>query len=423
MTPHRFRVRTEGLVENVDGWRSVSLVRSAATDEAAEGRSALEGTLSGLLQCENLMVLCGLGTSLCIRKQDDPKRSPFPTMRGLWKAVADRVGEAQLESVRKRVSQVGGENIEDLLSRCQMALSLEAAPSEQASDHKSESPDLRAFVTTAETAIRNSMTAALSDEQLADHVAFLRRLVSRPPRLPRVELFTTNYDLCFELAAARLGLPVLDGFSLGAPHRFHAETFDYDIVTTSSYAKEPDFIPHLLRLYKLHGSVNWHRGENFVEKRDTPENPALIYPQVGKYAMSYSPPFLELMSRFQSALRRRNLGVLIVCCGLNDLHVAEPVLSAISSNPGLRMVICAPDLCHEDAAALTEGAPSAPVLASNRVLSHVAQLISAGDARLTLLSATLPGLLRLMPPQPSPTESEQHAARLSQAHGRPDGSR
>jgi hypothetical protein len=52
-------------------------------------------------------------------------------------------------------------------------------------------------------------------------------------RLPawtsRTQIFTTNYDLAFELAASRTGFAVIDGFSHVSPQRFDSGFFDVDL--------------------------------------------------------------------------------------------------------------------------------------------------------------------------------------------------
>ena len=138
----------------------------------------------------------------------------------------------------------------------------------------------------------------------------------------------------------------------------------------------------------------------------------LIYPQSGKYAASYSPPFLEVMSRFQGMLRNRNVGLLIACCGLNDLHIAEPVLAAVKSNTSLRVVVLRPDLCDVDAQKLYNKADMNGVATTNDILRQLNQLIENGDTRLTLINGFFPDLVKLMPMLPVQTDAEQHEARL-----------
>jgi hypothetical protein len=347
-------------------------------------------------------------------------------MSSLWGKVSEKVGANNFQRIREAVGLAESQNnIEELLSRCQMRLALSLPQS--ISVVKSETPqsvstvdavqisdslNIKTFVKAAEEVIRDECRQALETKATEVHEDFLRRLVRRGPRRPRVNLFTTNYDLCFETAAARTGMPVIDGFAFSVPPRFNPEIFDYDIVTNSSYSKEPDFVPRLLRLFKLHGSVDWHMQDAAVIKKGDTDSPVLIYPRAGKYAASYSQPFLEVISRLQGFLRQRNLGILSVCCGFNDLHIAEPVLSAVKSNASMRMVVCAPDLCDKDARDLYGDSHVEGATKTNPALRQLDYLIDNGDSRITLINGFFPDLARLMPTVAAQTDAEQHEARI-----------
>lgn len=404
----RFRIDDSHNPECVTGWTNASSLKLDTASAPLEAKKASEAwtaatrTLSDLLQCDHVMVLTGLGTSLCIRNAAGT--TLFPTMSTLWSKAKHEFGKIAFNKVCRLVNYEGEENIEDLLSRCQMAEALNGG--------QSQVPDILQFIKSAEKTIRQACRQTLSEEDTITHEDFLRRLTRRSSRRPRACVFTTNYDQCFEVAASRIGLTVIDGFSFSTSPRFLPEMFDYDVVTGSSYSKEPDFIPRLLRLFKLHGSVDWHFRDGTLEKNGNTENPVLIYPQSGKYAASYSPPFLEIMSRFQGMLRNRNVGLLIACCGLNDKHIAEPVLSAVKSNTSLRMVMCAPDLCDVDAQSLNNTTDATGAVTRNPVVRQLNQLIDNGDTRLTLINGFFPDLVKLMPMLPVQTDAEQHEYRI-----------
>jgi hypothetical protein len=407
----RFRIDATDAPPKVANWTPINLNPASLDDLSKEARLVAERAVAELLQCDQVVVLAGLGISLCIKDPADGK-SVFPTMRTLWGMVSEEVSADAFKEVQGAVGFTNGENIEELLSRCQMKLGLEPTPSAGVcttpATVPTPGPDIANFVKAAEKIIRTECRKNLTAEATGVHEDFLRRLVRREPRRPRANLFTTNYDLCFETAAARIGLPVIDGFSFSVPPRFQPEVFDYDIVTSSSYSKEPDFVPRLLRLYKLHGSVDWNAQGPAITKKPDTDAPVLIYPRAGKYAASYSPPFLEIMSRLQGLLRHRNIGLLSVCCGFNDLHIAEPVLSAVKSNSSLRMVVCAPDLCDLDAERLgTKGAAE-----TNPSIRQLDRLINYGDSRITLINGFFPDLVRLMPMLAMQTDAEQHEARI-----------
>jgi hypothetical protein len=70
-----------------------------------------------------------------------------------------------------------------------------------------------------------------------------------------VELFTVNYDLLLETALEKLHVPYFDGFVGNLRARFHSEMVE--AVPTGDDEWVPAFF---VRLWKLHGSVNWLLG-------------------------------------------------------------------------------------------------------------------------------------------------------------------
>src|SRR6185312_10525762 len=119
------------------------------------------------------------------------------------------------------------------------------------------------FLTTSKKMILTKCTAFVKPEdkeQLQAHRTFLHRLSRRRARDSRVKIFTTNYDLCFETAAARQGLIAIDGFSFGQPREYDPRFFLYDIVRRSKTGDDlGNFVEGIFQLFKLHGSVNWAR--------------------------------------------------------------------------------------------------------------------------------------------------------------------
>ena len=408
-----YRYDSTAKPEDVHSWVAVSN-QVKHDDERYSVRQEVANTIATVLQCEQLLVLTGLGTSLCVREGE---KSKFPTMGDLWaqieneteaRAKAAKSAANDVDEFKNICSSVGyasGQNIEDLLSRCQMKLELEGEESQ---------PALLRFKTESEKIIQQACKQDLTAEDTTTHEAFLLRMLQRSPRKARAHLFTTNYDLCFESAAARRGITFIDGFSFALPQRFQPEAFDYDIITQSTFESDQVFLPKLLRYYKLHGSVDWEVRDGVVWKNADAEQPLLIYPQAGKYAASYSPPFLELMSRFQWLLRQRNLGLLIIGCGLNDLHISEPLLAAIKSNPSIRAIVVSPDLCPLDAARMyiKGDERSAGAVAFNPKLSQISQMIENGDGRLSLINATFPEFISLMPTVQAVSSRDQHEERI-----------
>ena len=229
------------------------------------------------------------------------------------------------------------ENIEALLSRCDAYLQIK------------KSANVEKFVSASKAVILKKCSEFLdsaNDLQLASHRTFLHRLSRRRVRDSRMKLFTTNYDLCFERAAGKQGLIVLDGFSFTQPRQFDPRFFLYDIVRRPSTGDEVgNPLEGVFHLYKLHGSVNWDQsasGDIEIKSDPTPETACLIYPAKGKYQQSYVQPHLELISQYFSALREPNTCLIVSGFGFNDDHLSEPILAAVRTNPYLRLIIVNP---------------------------------------------------------------------------------
>jgi hypothetical protein len=307
-----------------------------------------------------------------------------PTMAELWDA-AGKIGGDSFAALKSKVNyDPAAKNIELLLSHCQMSESL-----------KSE-PQVASFVRDTEKMIVSSCRFVKKETLLSNHEAFLRKTARRSARLPRMKLFTTNYDLCFERASSRTQFIVIDGFSHTQPQEFDGSHFSYDLVRREQEKDAPDYIPNVFHLHKMHGSVDWRQDEGVVVRDPDAPRPLIIYPRVGKFESSYGQPYLEMMARFQFALRQPKTGVLIIGFGFNDNHVVQPILSAIRANVGLKLMAVSPHIADSE----------------NAAIKQITALIKAGDWRLSLVNASFKEFVGVIPDLVQQTEQEQHFARV-----------
>lgn len=149
-----------------------------------------------------------------------------------------------------------------------------------------------------------------------------------------VEIFTINYDLALETALESLHVPYFDGFvgALRAPfytHLVEAAALDSD-----------DWLPaFLVRVWKLHGSVNWEWGSDphgdIVRLGTTVSScsPAAIYPSDTKYDESRRVPFVVLQDRFRRALRQPETLLLISGYSFRDEHLNEMIFDTARQRP------------------------------------------------------------------------------------------
>lgn len=299
---------------------SHGLTDTEISAKVAENKQYVHDFLLKSLQIPNLSFFAGSGTSL-----GDVQG---PSMRDLWeKAVkSDRRSTEVQEKVRY---QEENPNIEHFLSQCDAYLAF------------NDDPDVDAFMLDVKSIILHECSSFIGNgsSDISAYQSLLQKLARRRVRDPRLKVFTTNYDMCFETAAANLGMMVIDGFSYSRYRRFDPKFFDYDVVRRELESHE--FVEGVIKLYKIHGSVGWERkGKDIFEvSSPEPQDAVLIYPAKGKYQQAFLQPHLELLSRFLEMLRIPNTCVMISGFGFNDDHLSEPIMSAIESNPSLKLII------------------------------------------------------------------------------------
>lgn len=309
--------------------RSVSWVDVPVTSgQEDKGRDRLVQILSGALTTRNLLLLTGSGASQAVKG---------PSMNDLWNACSKLEGHAEVVKAVNHPRVKGRENdIEHLLSLCLFYSRLY-------DENDSNGKKVRKFQTGAEKEIsrlcRNFVGAP---ENLTPYIELLRKLVPRRSDFPRTRVYTTNYDLCLEVAAEHLGMPYLDGFSFGYPRRFHGRWLDYDFIKRGRDRAGSEFLDGVFQLLKLHGSIDWelHEATRAIFRSQKPDTPHLVYPRDEKFALSYEQPFLEMISRYQSSLREPDTCLVVVGFGFSDHHLVQPIRSALLTNPNsFKMVI------------------------------------------------------------------------------------
>jgi hypothetical protein len=320
------------LFHNETVWRPLKADGDEESKKAAEQTGQmLRERLGSLLLSQNLLLLVGSGASVAVGG---------PSMPALW----DEAAESQKAVFAEVCEAVGHpqakKDIEALLSRCQGALAF--APAKAAI--------IKAFIESVEGIIRDRCrkvetwekvkgTKQTPLETITPHLTLLSRVVPRRQDLPRTRVFTTNYDACLELAAKERRMPILDGFDLITPRTFDGRWFDYDFVRRSTREGAPDYLESVFHLYKLHGSVDWHRSSDGIVRDLDTKTPYLIYPREEKFALSFEQPFLEMMSRFQMALREKDTALILVGFGFNDHHLNQPIYHALATNPNFKLLV------------------------------------------------------------------------------------
>ncbi|HLN07285.1 MAG TPA: SIR2 family protein, partial [Acidimicrobiales bacterium] len=142
----------------------------------------------------------------------------------------------------------------------------------------------------------------------------------------------------------------------------------------------------LVRLWKLHGSVNWaweNRGRTDVIRLGVPvasDEVAAIYPSDTKYDESRRVPFVVLQDRFRRALYTAESLVLVTGYSWRDEHLNELLIEAARRRPRSEIITFTRSTIP---AAVAENATSLPnlqaVTAKEAVLGGVKAAWKAPD--------------------------------------------
>ncbi len=199
------------------------------------------------------------------------------------------------------------------------------------------------------------MLLSVTSPNFDHHVRFFQGLKRRTFGLPStVWIFTTNYDVLLETAAAMAGVRLENGFS-GTTTSF------LDIGRFGQLHGAVDgqrFLPYaglVVKLVKLHGSLSWYvNGGQVLEQHPTslaPTSPrTMVLPRRRKVMDTLSPPYDQLF-----ALASRTIGNecrYLISCGFSygDEHINQNILL-----PALRAGRCRlTALCGFDPLGLTD---------------------------------------------------------------------
>jgi hypothetical protein len=258
----------------------------------------------------------------------------LPDINGLEAKVKEDLDITQRSAFDMQLS---GRNLEQVLSRLRRIAGLLSG------DQKID--DLTAAL--AEDLDRSVCKSIIRALDLAEaDMTPVRRLAAWAARadyrLP-VEIFTVNYDLLLETALESLGVPYFDGFVGSIKARFCTELVEATVGTTSACLPS-----EFVRLWKLHGSVNWAWSDDEQIIRlgqPVPEDlPAAIYPSDAKYEESRRVPFVVLQDRFRRALHEPETLVLISGYSCGDAHLNEMLFDAATRRQRSEFVV----FCYSD---------------------------------------------------------------------------
>lgn len=224
--------------------------------------------------------------------------------------------------------QLTGRNLEQALSRIRRIAALLDGSSEV--DGLTAESATRLDRNICEAIAKELCIDTVNLKALSDFAAWAARTDYHSP----LELFTVNYDLLMESALEEWQVPYFDGFVGTLDARFRTELV------------EPmhgmDAIPNFyVRLWKLHGSLNWEwREDQKISRRGFPvRKSAAIYPSDMKYDESRRLPFVALQDRFRRALDQPETLLMVAGYSFGDDHLNEIIFDAASRRQRSEIIV------------------------------------------------------------------------------------
>ena len=157
--------------------------------------------------------------------------------------------------------------------------------------------------------------------------------IKRCARTAPLEVFTTNYDILIERSLEAEHIPVFDGFVGSSAPFFYPDSLDrLEIIPPPSW----------IRLWKIHGSVNWKIVKNKLEQKIVRSEPQdsgeMILPSHRKYDESRKQPYLALLDRLSSVLNHEH--ALLITCGYSfgDDHINSIIFNNLDNRPTTHVI-------------------------------------------------------------------------------------
>ncbi|GGQ33794.1 SIR2 family protein [Shewanella litoralis] len=262
-------------------------------------------------------ILLGAGAPVSIDVGTDGNWKPLiPDIKGLTKIVSDSLSGADITAFNALASSLGDNNIELILSRIRSL----AEVIDEAEIHGLNSAGYISLSQKICQKIKEVVNQSLPKGE--NPYSHLISWINGINRDYAVEIFTTNYDLLLEEAMEKAKTPYFDGFS-GAKAAF----FDPSSISSN------DMPPRWIRLWKLHGSINWSKNENGeIVRGDGLDEGNMVYPSHIKYDQTQSAPFSSLFERLKSFLLEPDSLLLTTGFSFADAHITAKLDECLSEN-------------------------------------------------------------------------------------------
>ena len=297
-------------------------------------RENIEPWLSAIFQSEHLAVLAGNGLTTAvaeIAKANLPKmgRVEFISFKDEIKKYAEKTAKDMGR---------GAPNFEDdIRTALELLRGLMIQGEKRAPVLEDEIGErLKTFINSI-LEVENSFIKSTGRTEAMNYLkSFLVSFASRTATRDRLQMFTTNYDRFIEYGCDMAGIIIIDKFMGKIEPVFRNTKLELDYhYNPPGIRGEPRYVEGVIRLIKLHGSIDWH----FMNDRITRAamsfglDPAVaglsadtarqfaIYPNSAKDIETAYYPYAELFRDFSAAICRPNSVLVTYGYGFGDSHI------------------------------------------------------------------------------------------------------
>jgi hypothetical protein len=315
----------------------------------AGARKRIEPWLAAVFQAEHLNLLLGSGftTAISVTAGTTATNMFKVTFGTKFDEVINTHAEASAKSMRR-----GSANIEDQFRSAFAVLDglTITTPSDAKLLKDAMEKQLKSFLnslleTEGGIAKGGNAEARTRAEQVLQ--SFLMSFASRAASRERLHVFTSNYERLIEHGCDLLGLRTIDRFVGALNPAFRSSRVEVDIhYNPPGIRGEPRFLEGVIRLTKLHGSLDWHFDKitRLITRKaipfgadnkhtDVPEKPidtVMVYPNAAKDIETTQYPYAELFRDFAASICRPNAVVVTYGYGFGDDHINRVLLDMLT---------------------------------------------------------------------------------------------
>lgn len=322
-------------------------------------RSKVEPWLSAIFQSEHLSLLLGNGLTVGVMNHAGVDAPSLGRVTFQHKYAEQVKNAAQNEAARLGRGSANFED--DLRSAIELQKGLEIIEPEAAAALKEDINKEFASLLTSIYATEGKLHSAPEDVLKTAVIylkSFLMSFASRAASRDRLHIFTTNYDRLIEFGCDQAAILLIDRFvgKIEPVLRTTRVELDYHY-NPPGIRGEPRYVEGVVRLTKLHGSIDWQFNGSQIKRiaipfggskdylQDSITDPlhrAVIFPNPAKDIETAFYPYSELFRDFGSATSRPNSVLVTYGYSFGDSHINR-VIQDMLTTPSTHLVIIAFD--------------------------------------------------------------------------------